>query len=83
MSTVVNTAAITKRMVTLGWQNLGTAEVLDGLAKANITAPQLIAYMDALIAAPDGFNDATITSCPAAAAARITAFVGSKGLVAV
>lgn len=83
MATVVNIPAIQERFVTLGWTNVSIADVVSGLASAAIAAVELIAYLDALIAAPAGVNDQTIAGCLPADGSKITNYLKARGAVTV
>lgn len=80
MATVVSVSEIGKRFTALGWTNLSTSDVLDWLKANSVAAASLVAYLDAAIAAPAGFNDQTIAGCTASDASKITAALKAKGV---
>lgn len=83
MATVVSVNAILTRLQALGWTAVQISDVVEGLAAANIPAAQLIAYLTAAQASPDGFNDQTISGVPGAVASEITGFLQQRGAVTV
>lgn len=81
MATVVSISVIRDKMQSLGWESVAVAEVVEGLKSANIPAAEFVAYLDALIAAPEGANDQTIPNCTAAHATQITSWLTSHAAV--
>jgi hypothetical protein len=82
MATVVNITEFSKRFEILGW-SINLIELIEGLGKVNIPAAAAIAYLDALIASPNGLDDQTIADCPAATATKLTIYFKGKGVEAV
>lgn len=82
MATVVSVGEFQKRFDQLGWK-LNLAEIVDGLRSANVAAAVLIAYLDAAIASPAGFDDQTIAGCPPAVATKITTYLRGAGVEAI
>ena len=81
MSTVVNLKEFDKRFSTLGWA-ISDVNVRDFLTNhPSIGAAEVVAYLDALIAAPTGLNDQTIAGCPAADATVLTNGLKNIGVV--
>jgi hypothetical protein len=83
MATVVSVPEIRKRLETLGWTNLVLQDVLDFLRTQSIPAVSLIAYLDAAIATPAGFDDQTIVGCDGPTATKLTNGLKAKGFEAV
>lgn len=81
MATVVNVNEISKRFQTLGWADLSRAEVLGWMKDNAVSGPEMVAYLDAAVASPAGFNDQTIAGCSAAQATKITGALKSKSAV--
>ena len=81
MANVVSTTEIAKRFSTLGWTSISVADVADALKAQSIAGASLIAYLDAAIASPAGFNDQTIAGCPAADANKITTALKTRLVV--
>jgi hypothetical protein len=46
-----------------------------------VSGPEMVAYLDAAVASPAGFNDQTIAGCSAAQATKITGALKSKSAV--
>jgi hypothetical protein len=82
VATVTNVPKIAALIQQLGWTSVQVSEIVNGLASASIPAFEFCAYLDALIAAPEGMNDQTIASCPGAPATLITNYLKSHQLVA-
>ena len=74
MATVASLNEIGKKFKTLGW-DLPVADVPNWLAAQNIPAADLIAYLDAAIAAPSGWSDGTVNG------AKITTALKARGIV--
>ncbi len=80
MATVVSVTEIQKRFTTLGWVSLAVADVANWLGTNSISAVSFVAYLDAAIAAPAGFNDQTISGCTPADGTKITTALRAKGV---
>jgi hypothetical protein len=83
MATVVSISEIGRRFQDLGWTNLSVPDIVDSLKAANIPAASMIAYLDAALVSPAGFNDQTIAGCLPADATKITNALKNKGVEAV
>ena len=83
MATVVNVEGLGERFRTLGWSTLSLTEVVEAAAANGVASAALVAYLDALIAAPASLDDQAIPGCAAATATKVTGYLKSKGVVAV
>ena len=73
MATVASLNEIGKKFKTLGW-DLPVADVPNWLAAQSIPAADLVAYLDAAIAAPAGWSDGSPNG------AKITAALKQRGI---
>lgn len=84
MAVVVNVQKFREKFAALGWDNVSADGIAQKLIDNNVTAPQLIAYLNALITTPEGLDDATIgPACPPAVATKLTNFFKTQGVAAV
>jgi hypothetical protein len=82
VATVTNVPKIAQLIQQLGWNGVQVSEIVNGLASASIPAFEFCAYLEALLAAPEGMNDQTIANCPATAANAITGYLKNHQVVA-
>jgi len=83
MATVINIGEITKRFQALGWTNLNVADTVNALSSGNIPAGDFMAYLDAVLANPDGLDDQGLTGCTPANATQSTNALKARGVAAV
>lgn len=75
MATIVSLNEIGKRFKQLGWDNIPLSDIPNWLTGANIPAADLIAYLDAAVLAPAGWQDAVTNG------AKITSALKKLGVV--
>lgn len=83
MASVVNISTIGSKMIQLGWTSIQVSDVVAGLASAGIPASEFCAYLEALIATPEGMNDQAIAGCPGADATKITNYLKNHQAVTI
>jgi hypothetical protein len=82
MAIVVSATVLERKFRELEWGgNLSPEVILAWLTQNSVTGAEFVAYLNALLANPDGVDDQAIGSCPAAKASKITGVLASKKLV--
>lgn len=81
MGALVSRTVVRTLAIGLGWDNLNTAEMEDWLASSGIDPAGVVAFMRAVLAAPDGVAEAAIVGVAPAEAPYITAWFRAHGCV--
>lgn len=80
---IVNTNEFRKTFIDLGWDslNLSMSEVAEKIHAGGWDAAGVLAFCQALLAAPDGLDPASVTALPAAQRPYVVEFFEAKGVV--
>jgi hypothetical protein len=81
MGSIVSTTVVRTLAIDLGWDNLNTAEIEDWLAVSGIDPAGVVAFMRAVLAAPDGISPDNIVGVDAAQGPYIAAWFRDHGCV--
>jgi threonine dehydratase len=80
MSIVVNSGLALELFQQLGWTREPN-DLLQAALGSGIPAAEIVAYLKALAASPEGMDDTQISGCSPEHAAEITAFLRERSLV--
>jgi hypothetical protein len=78
---IINSTEVKRSFITLGWDNISLSETGEWIAEAGIDAAGFLAFLKALIAAPDGLDDTTVTALPAAQRPYVEDWLRGKGAI--
>lgn len=81
MASVVSTATIAAKLQTIGGAAIADT-IIDAAKTGSVPAVELVAYLSAVIATPEGVDDQNIPGCTPANGTKITNFLRARAVMA-